>query len=132
MQELAAELGLCIDFHGLREDRKQAFLLRAPPPDAVRRLAPERLSPATRETLDLFRLLARTVGGYGSQPLGALIVSMTHHASDVLTMVWLSRLGAACEGVAHVPLPRCPCWKPSTTCNGPKAFSATCSDTPAT
>ena len=27
VQELAAELGLCIDFSGLREDRKQAFLL---------------------------------------------------------------------------------------------------------
>ncbi len=33
----------------------------------------------------------------GTQPMGALIVSMTHHASDVLMMIWLSRLGAACE-----------------------------------
>ena len=33
---------------------------------------------------------------------------MTHQASDVLTMIWLSRLGAACEGVAHVPLPTMP------------------------
>ena len=69
---------------------------------------PERLSPAARETLDLFRLLARTSARYGSRPLGALIVSMTHHASDVLTMIWLSRLGAACENVAHVPLPIMP------------------------
>ena len=108
VQELAAELGLCIDFGGLREDRKQALLLTEPPREAVRRLMPERLSPASRETLDLFRLLARTSARHGSQPLGALIVSMTHHASDVLTMVWLSRLGAACENVAHVPLPIMP------------------------
>jgi phosphoenolpyruvate carboxylase len=108
VQELAAELRVCIDFYGLREDRKQAFLLAAVEADAVRRLEPQRLSPATRETLDLFRLLARTSAGYGSQPLGALIVSMTHHASDVLAMAWLSRLGAACEGVAHVPLPIMP------------------------
>ena len=108
VQELAAELGLCIDFQGLREDRKQAFLLTPPALEVVRRLAPERLSPSTRETLDLFRLLARTVARYGAPSIGALIVSMTHHASDVLTMVWLSRLGAAGEGVAHVPLPTMP------------------------
>jgi phosphoenolpyruvate carboxylase len=108
VQELAAELGLCIDFAGLREDRKQAFLLSDPPREAVRRLTPERLSPTARETLDLFRLLARTAARYGTQPLGALIVSMTHHASDVLTMIWLSRLGAACENVGHVPLPIMP------------------------
>ena len=108
VQELAAELGLCIDFQGLREDRKQAFLLAAPPLEVVRRLAPDRLSPSARETLDLFRLLARRVAHYGAQSIGALIASMTHHASDVLTMVWLSRLGAACEGVAHKPLPTMP------------------------
>jgi phosphoenolpyruvate carboxylase len=108
VQELAAELGLCIDFGGLREDRKQAFLLTEPPPDAARRLMPERLSPAARETLDLFRLLARTSASYGAQSLGTLIVSMTHHASDVLTMIWLSRLGAACENIEHVPLPIVP------------------------
>ena len=108
VQELAAELGLCIDFGGLREDRKQTMLLTEPPRDAVRLLAPERLSPAARETLDLFRLLARTSARYGTQSLGALIVSMTHHASDVLMMIWLSRLGAACENVTHVPLPIVP------------------------
>ncbi len=108
VQELAAELGLCIDFQGLREDRKQAFLLTPPPLEVVRRLAPERLSPSAHETLDLFRLLARTVANYGVQSIGALIVSMTHHASDVLTMVWLSRLGAACERVPYVPLPTMP------------------------
>ena len=108
VQELAAELGLCIDFQSLREDRKQAFLLTPPPLDVARRLAPERLSPSARETLALFRLLARTVANHGAQSIGALIVSMTHHASDVLTMIWLSRLGAACESVAHVPLPTMP------------------------
>ena len=69
VQELAAELGLSIDFLGLREDRKQAFLLTPPPPEVVRRLAPERLSPPARETLDLFRLLARTAANYGPRPL---------------------------------------------------------------
>ena len=108
VQELAAELGLCIDYNGLREDRKQAFLLAEPPADIARRLTPERLSPATRETLELFCLLARMSAQYGTESLGTLIVSMTHHASDVLAMVWLSRLGAACEGVAHAPLPVMP------------------------
>ena len=108
VQELAAEIGLCIDFFGLREDRKQSFLLAPPPPEVVRRLAPERLSPSTHETLDLFRMLARTTATYGPEAIGALIVSMTHHASDVLSMIWLSRLGAACEGIEHVPLPVMP------------------------
>ena len=72
VQELAAELGLCIDFSGLREDRKQAFLLAEPPRDVGRRLMPERLSPAARETLDLFRLLARTASRYGAESSGGL------------------------------------------------------------
>ncbi len=45
VQELAAELGLCMDFGGLREDRKQVFLLNEPASDVAGRLMPERLSP---------------------------------------------------------------------------------------
>ena len=33
---------------------------------------------------------------------------MTHRASDVLTMVWLSRFGAIVEGLLHMPLPVVP------------------------
>ena len=132
VQELAAELGLCIDFLGLREDRKQSFLLAPPPPEVVRRLAPERLSPSARETLDLFRLLARTTATHGPSPLGALIVSMTHHASDVLRWSGSAAWERPAKGLSTCPCRRCRCWKRSTTCSGPRAFSATCSLTPAT
>ena len=101
VHELAAELGLCIDFRGLREDRKQAFLLAEPPREVVAPAHARNGSarrPARRSTCSA--CWPERSARYGTQSLGALIVSMTHHASDVLTMVWLSRLGAACEKVA--------------------------------
>jgi phosphoenolpyruvate carboxylase len=108
VQELAAQMGVCSDISALSEEEKQAFLLTEPTAEAVHRLNNAELSAPARETLDLFRLIARTTMRYGPHPLGALIVSMTHHPSDVLAMLWLGRVGAYGVGVLHTPLPIMP------------------------
>ena len=108
VQEIAAATGLCADFAALSEHDKQQFLLKEPEPRALGAAEHDALSPGAREVLDLFRLLARTAARFGHKSLGALIVSMTHRPSDVLTMLWLNRLGAALEGVACSPLPIVP------------------------
>lgn len=51
-----------------------------------------RLSPATRDCLDLFRLLADVGRDHGPEALGCLVISMTHHAADVLPVLWLAEL----------------------------------------
>jgi phosphoenolpyruvate carboxylase len=114
VQELATQMQVCPDFAALAEPQKLAFLLAPPELEAVRSLDLDLLTPDTRETLDLFRLLARTIARLGRRPLGTLIVSMTHSASDVLTMLWLSRVGAAAEGVLHTPLPIVPLFETVT------------------
>ena len=64
------------------------------------------LSATTRDTLQLFLLLARLTRSRGDEILGAHVVSMTHRPSDLLVVLWLSRWAAARvseqEGAIHV------------------------------
>ena len=53
------------------------------------------LSTTTRDTLQLFLLLARLTRSRGDEILGAHVVSMTHRPSDLLVVLWLSRWAAA-------------------------------------
>lgn len=48
-------------------------------------------SSATAETLELFALLRRVGRRFGMAALGEHVISMTAHASDVLTVLWLWR-----------------------------------------
>ena len=108
VQELAAELGLCIDFRGLREDRKQAFLLD--------RAAPRRRAPAhARAAQPRGPRDARSV-----PPAGPHVGPLRHAAAGGLDRehdpscqrraddALAQPAGAACENVAHVPLPIMP------------------------
>ena len=100
---LAAIAGLRDDYEGLDEAGKVAFLSQSPGDAAVQRLIAadeEALGEDAAKTLRLFRLLHRQSLDHGPETLGCLIVSMTHHPSDVLTMLWLSRVGSAVEAAA--------------------------------
>jgi len=57
-----------------------------------------RLSPDTRETLELFTLLRRVVRTYGSLALGGHVLSMTRVPSDLLTLMWLWRWSEQVDG----------------------------------
>lgn len=94
--EMLAQTGVCKDYLDLPEARRQALLDQTMPFE--RPLDEEALSPMTRETLALFRLLVRTDRSYGAEVLGGHVVSMTHQPSDLLVVLWLARWAAADAG----------------------------------
>ncbi|MEM7476400.1 MAG: phosphoenolpyruvate carboxylase, partial [Planctomycetota bacterium] len=51
----------------------------------------EQLSERSREVLDTFLLLVDESKTWGMRPIGGYIISMTHSANDVLTVLWLWR-----------------------------------------
>lgn len=51
----------------------------------------DRLEEQSREVFDTFLLLADEYDGWGMQPIGGYIISMTHSSLDVLTVLWLWR-----------------------------------------
>ncbi len=98
IEELAGHVGMTSDYRGMNESEKQAFLSSAISAKMVARLDEGLLTNTTRRTLQLFELLHRVRQTLGSEPLGGLVVSMTHQPSDVLTMLWLVRFSAATMG----------------------------------
>lgn len=68
-----------------------------------------KLSEDSQETLELFRLLHQVARSYGSEALGGHVISMTHAASDVLSVLWLWELvgrefGGTVDALPIVPL----------------------------
>jgi phosphoenolpyruvate carboxylase len=51
----------------------------------------EQLSDEAREVFNTFLLLVDEYDAWGVQPIGGYIISMTHSAADVLTVLWLWR-----------------------------------------
>ena len=76
-------------------------LLDEPPPS----LAPHPgIKPATSETWALFQLIDRARQVYGPDLLGPVIISMTHSAADILTVLLLARWTGNPTGMQIVPL----------------------------
>ena len=96
--QLAQHMEIESDYERLDEAGRQALLSGSIAPDAAARLDDAQLSEEARETLGLFDLLHRAAKTYGRSALGMLVVSMTHRPSDVLPMLWLSRLAAVRTG----------------------------------
>lgn len=90
--ELLARLGICENYLGCPEQERQEILLRALNHRAS--IAGLELSEAARETVELFRLLTRTAQRYGPEVLGGHVISLTHHPSDVLEVLWLLECAA--------------------------------------
>jgi phosphoenolpyruvate carboxylase len=62
------------------------------------------VKPETAETWALFQLIDRARQVYGSELLGPFIISMTHSAADVLTVLLLARWTGRADGLQIVPL----------------------------
>lgn len=105
--ELLAAMGACDDYAtrdeaGRQDALRAAMTLTAPLPLEGR-------SPETTETLRLFALLAEVVRMGAEDGLGAQVISMTHHPSDVMAVQWLGAM--ACRdgsGAGAMPLPIVP------------------------
>ena len=89
MTDLFKHLGQVENFDELPEPEKQALLARTMPwCDAI---PEENLTPLSRDTLALFRLLRQAHAEYGPKSIGGHVISLTHVPSDVLTVLWLWR-----------------------------------------
>ncbi|WP_145078985.1 phosphoenolpyruvate carboxylase [Aureliella helgolandensis] len=56
-----------------------------------RRIDLDQLTAPSREVFDTFTLLVEEYARWGQAPIGGYIISMTHSAADVLTVLWLWR-----------------------------------------
>lgn len=95
--EVLGKLDASIDYAGFDEAGMQTLLTAAIPGDA-KAINTAALTEPTRNTVELFVLLEEAAERMSTEVLGALIISMTHHPSDVLAMGWLGRLAAAMRG----------------------------------
>ncbi|MCC7205206.1 MAG: phosphoenolpyruvate carboxylase, partial [Phycisphaeraceae bacterium] len=93
--EVLRLMGRCDDLAALDEHAKLAVLSEPIPSEAAGKLNLDALTGPSRDLVEVFRHLQDAGRDFGQAALGVTIASMTHHASDVLAMLWLQRLGAA-------------------------------------
>lgn len=106
LTEIFQRLGLADDYAALPEEEKQSLLCRTM--EQTWDLCEGDFGAMTAEMLSLVRLLARSAGAYGMEPLGGYLISMTHRPSDVLAVLWLWKWGWASQAGSKAGLPYLP------------------------
>jgi phosphoenolpyruvate carboxylase len=101
LSEILRALNIESDFENLPADSRTdllARLLKEPAPQLSNHPG---VTSVTAETWSLFQLIGRTCEVYGSELLGPIIISMTHAASDVLTVLLLAKW-AGCKTIPQI------------------------------
>jgi phosphoenolpyruvate carboxylase len=101
LSEVLRALNIEPDFENLPVEKRVeliARLLLAPAPSLSPRPG---ITSSTAETWSLFQLIGRTRELYGDALLGPIIISMTHAASDVLTVLLLAKW-AGCQVIPQI------------------------------
>lgn len=99
--------GKCQDYGAATEVERQTLLQGLAVGNDVLQ---ENLSDMARETLSLFKLLARTIRSQGAERLGGHVISMTHYPSDVLAVLalwqwaWKAIPGDGQRPLAYLPI----------------------------
>lgn len=91
--ELFAQHTPTLDYLALNEAERMTLLadaITAPEPLSIE---PERLSAATRETLEVFQLMRQMIAEISPQCFGHYVISMTHAPSHIFEVLWLARQG---------------------------------------
>ncbi|MBI5879073.1 MAG: phosphoenolpyruvate carboxylase [Chloroflexi bacterium] len=105
LAEILRALNLDMQFDAADGDTRTRRLtgwLAVPPPAG---LAPRLgVTSATVETWALFRLIQRARDVYGRDMFGPFIISMTHSAADILTVLLLAQWAGCADGLRIVPL----------------------------
>ena len=99
--ETLRALNLEPDFENLPTDERVALLTRLlsePPPDLSSHPG---VTASTAETWSLFQLIGRAYDVYGNELLGPMVISMTHSAADVLTVLLLAKW-AGCKIIPQI------------------------------
>jgi len=101
LSEVLRALNIESDFEALPDNKRLTLLnrlLNEPAPN----LSPHPgVTSASSETWSLFQLIGRTGEVYGSELLGPFIISMTHSAADVLTVLLLAKW-AGCGSIPQI------------------------------
>jgi phosphoenolpyruvate carboxylase len=102
VHELLARLGLCDDYRQQSEEDRIALLSGLLVADS--RIPPETLdlSTDTRETVGLFRLVARLLRDVAPEAIDTYLISMATAPSDVLEVQWLARQAGIDEATLDI------------------------------
>jgi phosphoenolpyruvate carboxylase len=104
MGEILRALDITTDFVRLDGPARRALLadlLSKPTPDLAEHAGS---TPATAEVWSLFKLIGRARCVYGPDLLGPFIITMTHDAADMLTVLLLARWTGCAGGLQIAPL----------------------------
>jgi phosphoenolpyruvate carboxylase len=89
--EVLRALDIAPEFRALSHEKRSALFIRMLSGDLPELSPHPGITPASAETWALLRLLARVRSIYGEGPIGAVILSMTHSAADVLAVLLMLR-----------------------------------------
>lgn len=101
LSEILRALNLESDFENMPDEARTNLLislLNEPAPNLSNHPG---VTASSAETWSLFQLIGRTCEIYGSELLGPIVISMTHAAADVLTVLLLAKW-AGCKTVPQI------------------------------
>ena len=101
LSEILRALKIESDFENLPPEERTKLLTRLLVDSTPNLSNRPGVTSATAETWSLFQLIGRTYDIYGSELLGPIVISMTHAAADVLTVLLLAKW-AGCKTVPQI------------------------------
>ncbi len=101
LSEILRALNLESDFENMPDDKRTDLLVRLLNEPAPNLSSHPGVTAASAETWSLFQLIGRTHDIYGSALLGPIVISMTHAAADVLTVLLLAKW-AGCKTIPQI------------------------------
>lgn len=90
--ELLQHTGQCEDYNELDETARQQLLAELLQQSDTPETASAQLSADSAEVMSVLKLMARLRHEVSDKAFGAYVISMTHHASHILEVMWLARL----------------------------------------
>lgn len=99
--EILRALNLESDFENMPDDKRMNLLVRLLNEPAPNLSDHPGVTSTSAETWSLFQLIGRTSDIYGSELLGPIVISMTHAAADVLTVLLLAKW-AGCKTIPQI------------------------------
>ncbi|HUG33784.1 MAG TPA: phosphoenolpyruvate carboxylase, partial [Anaerolineales bacterium] len=99
--EILRALNIEADFENLPPDHRTELFTRLVSEPAPNLSSHPGVTSTTAETWSLFQLMGRTGDIYGTELLGPIIISMTHAAADVLTVLLLAKW-AGCKTIPQI------------------------------
>jgi phosphoenolpyruvate carboxylase len=101
LSEVLRALDLESDFEAMSDDKRTDLLMRLLREPVPNLSSHPGVTSSSAETWSLFQLIARTHEIYGNELLGPIVISMTHAAADVLTVLLLAKW-AGCKTIPQI------------------------------